>query len=109
MPPQNIIEQVMREFEETVLHENYCHFVNSNKNHPCNCIVTSSKRKLLIAITTVLLEARKLIGEGKDPTILGGILGPQDYQRGFTMGRHQGFNSAISRSQEVIDALIGKK
>jgi hypothetical protein len=92
MPPQNIIEKVVREFEE--------------KRETEEFDVTDFGQMsdfLRSAITTVLLEARKQIGEER-------AVKPAEHP-GNCVGckQNRAFNSAISRSQEVIDALIGKK
>lgn len=42
----------------------------------------------------------------EDKTILGGILGPQDYQRGFSFGKQEGWNAAVKR---ILDLLSTKE
>lgn len=54
-------------------------------------------------------ELEMIKGEIESKTvrpILGGILGPQDYQRGFTMGYEKGQQDALQDALSIIDKHI---
>jgi hypothetical protein len=106
MPPQNIIEKVMREFHEENLKMEWTGPVDDYTKTLVIGNLNRAESRMREAITTVLLEAKKQIGEGKTTQEA-----QLNYNGDEVAQQHEaiGYNSAISRSQEVIDALIGKK